>query len=83
MVKNCGFISIQNHLSLVFVQMCNILSEREFDRKYGLNCHYDYFRYSVGLEVVPQIRTVALLAHWAMFFNSCVNPVIYNFFSGR
>ena len=25
----------------------------------------------------------ALAAHWAIFFNSCINPVIYNFMSGK
>ncbi|XP_060554067.1 orexin receptor type 2-like [Ruditapes philippinarum] len=38
-------------------------------------------RYTGQLQNVPQKRLIALFAHWATFFNSCINPVIYNFMS--
>ncbi|XP_060575800.1 orexin receptor type 2-like [Ruditapes philippinarum] len=38
-------------------------------------------RYTGQLQKVPNKRVIALFAHWATFFNSCVNPVIYNFMS--
>lgn len=41
------------------------------------------FRYTGHLQRVPHKRLFALFAHWATFFNSCINPVIYNFMSGK
>ncbi|XP_045201934.2 orexin/Hypocretin receptor type 1-like [Mercenaria mercenaria] len=38
-------------------------------------------RYTGQLQNVPNKRIFALFAHWATFFNSCINPVIYNFMS--
>ncbi|KAL4220392.1 orexin receptor [Mactra antiquata] len=38
-------------------------------------------RYTGNLEHVPYKDMLALIAHWAIIFNSCVNPVIYNFMS--
>ncbi|WAR28383.1 OX2R-like protein, partial [Mya arenaria] len=38
-------------------------------------------RYLEQLKKVPNLRMFALIAHWCTFFNSCINPIIYNFMS--
>ncbi|WAR28725.1 OX2R-like protein [Mya arenaria] len=38
-------------------------------------------RYLEQLRKVPNLRMFALIAHWCTFFNSCINPIIYNFMS--
>jgi len=35
------------------------------------------------LDSVPYVQLFALVAHWTIFFNSCINPVVYNFMSGN
>ncbi|WAR28453.1 OX2R-like protein, partial [Mya arenaria] len=38
-------------------------------------------RYMEQLQKLPHLRSIALISHWCSFFNSCVNPIIYNFMS--
>uniref|UniRef100_T1IYS5 G-protein coupled receptors family 1 profile domain-containing protein n=1 Tax=Strigamia maritima TaxID=126957 RepID=T1IYS5_STRMM len=40
-------------------------------------------RYTVGLETTHITVTVSLLSHWLCYANSAMNPVIYNFMSGK
>ncbi|XP_052818218.1 orexin/Hypocretin receptor type 1-like [Mya arenaria] len=40
-------------------------------------------RYTKQLKAVPNLRMIALISHWCMFFNSCINPIIYNFMSDK
>ncbi|XP_052783142.1 orexin receptor type 2-like [Mya arenaria] len=40
-------------------------------------------RYLEQLKKVPNLRMFALIAHWCTFFNSCINPIIYNFMSDK
>ncbi|XP_045199926.2 orexin receptor type 2-like [Mercenaria mercenaria] len=46
---------------------------------------FNIFRYTGVLQKIGQSESTifALIAHWAAFFNSCINPVIYNFMSEK
>ncbi|XP_052801963.1 orexin receptor type 2-like isoform X2 [Mya arenaria] len=40
-------------------------------------------RYAGALDNVENAKTFALVAHLAIFLNSCLNPIIYNFMSDK
>jgi len=40
-------------------------------------------RYAVGLPHNEYTTAAALISHWLCYFNSAINPVIYNFMSGK
>lgn len=46
---------------------------------------FNIFRYTGVLHKINYSHAVvfALISHWAVFFNSCINPIIYNFMSDK
>lgn len=40
-------------------------------------------RFTMNITAIENVHIFALIAHWAMFLSSCVNPVIYNFMSDK
>ena len=41
-------------------------------------------RYAGALkDAAAEVTYFALIAHWMCYFNSAINPVIYNFMSGK
>ncbi|XP_052783141.1 orexin receptor type 2-like [Mya arenaria] len=40
-------------------------------------------RYMEKLRGIANLRMFALISHWCTFFNSCINPIIYSFMSGK
>ena len=52
------------------------------------NCFFFFlllhsFRYTVKLPQNDYTVAAALISHWLCYFNSAINPVIYNFMSGK
>lgn len=40
-------------------------------------------RYTMKLPQNDYTAAAALISHWLCYFNSAINPVIYNFMSGK
>ncbi|CAN8002022.1 unnamed protein product, partial [Ixodes hexagonus] len=40
-------------------------------------------RYTTELPQTPLMSVASLLSHWLCYFNSAINPIVYNFMSGR
>lgn len=40
-------------------------------------------RYTTELEQTPLMTIASLLSHWLCYFNSAINPIVYNFMSGE
>lgn len=44
---------------------------------------YSILRYAVDIHQTEATTTFAMLSHWLCYFNSAINPLIYNFMSGK
>ncbi|XP_064486881.1 orexin/Hypocretin receptor type 1-like isoform X1 [Ornithodoros turicata] len=40
-------------------------------------------RYTTDLPQTPLMSVASLLSHWLCYFNSAINPIVYNFMSGK
>lgn len=40
-------------------------------------------RYTTELPQTPMMSVASLLSHWLCYFNSAINPIVYNFMSGK
>ncbi|XP_077495840.1 orexin receptor type 2-like [Amblyomma americanum] len=40
-------------------------------------------RYTTELPQTPLMSVASLLSHWLCYFNSAINPIVYNFMSGK
>lgn len=45
--------------------------------------YFPIFRYTIDIGQNEVVTVLSLFSHWLCYANSAVNPVIYNFMSGK
>ena len=79
-----GSLSVRSLHTLEYFIPVTQLSVTQFFSHFNINFFFFFFfRYAKLLPESENITFFPLVAHWLCYFNSAINPVIYNFMSGK